>query len=432
MQETPDFDKFIYKSIAYIKINGEKMVISRTISKKEYNWLSIWNISIVAIYFILYFLDGVTRYKHLTAGLMYITALVYVIRYRKKLTAIFKNNLTISLVFFTMVAVYSVFISVDIHYSLSKSANSIFEKLVLVSVVIPVILHREKKENVAKLFIFSLILAIIPVSVIDIRQYINEYHNGILPFTEYEHRYRSDAFIFMSLALLNLWLMPGKINKIIFLVLLTITGVMITGTLQRGTWLSVLVPSLIWVVIKKEWKLSLITIAMLICFGFFVLNQSIFPVQNLFFKLHQTDSSERYGNGTQGSAMDLIMENPIKGYGYGDDIFYRIYNSKVNSHPDWYFKKSIGPHNITLAMWYAAGIAGLFSLWYLLISLMQTALKGYLTTDNIIIKQAWLSILLITLGDMVIRGAFETVRIENLSLLIGTALALKFTSQEVG
>lgn len=50
---------------------------------EAYGWLSLWNRGIVSLYFILYFLDGVTRYKHLAAGLMYITALVYICKYNK-------------------------------------------------------------------------------------------------------------------------------------------------------------------------------------------------------------------------------------------------------------------------------------------------------------------------------------------------------------
>ena len=403
------------------------------LGSEEYGWLSLWNRGIVALYFMLYFLDGVTRYKHLTAGLMYITAVVYICKYNKKLLAIFKNNLSIALAVITLVTLYSVFISPDVHYSLKKASNSIFEQLVIISIVIPIILHRESQERIARLFIFALIAAIIPIAVIDIQQYITEYHNGIMPFTEYEHRYRSDGFIFMSLALLNLWLAPGKLNKAMFVALFFLTGFMILGTLQRGTWLAILVPAVVWVLVKREWRLTLFVLAITAIGGlsYYAASQIYFPGQKflLLHKLQQTDSSNRYGNGTQGAAYDQIMQNPVKGHGFGDDIYLRGYASNLDSHPGWFFREPIGPHNITLDIWYSAGIAGVIALWYLLGSLAQTALKGYRKSSGVV-KQAWLTIMIILLGDFVVRGLFETVSLKNAALLIGIALIMKFSAEK--
>ena len=88
-------------------------------------------------------------------------------------------------------------------------------------------------------------------------------------------------------------------------------------------------------------------------------------------KLQQTDSSYRYTNGTQGTAWTLIMENPLKGYGYGDDIYHAIYNKRVVDFPSWTFRQSIGPHNIILSIWFAAGLAGLLALLYLYGSIIK-------------------------------------------------------------
>lgn len=400
---------------------------------EEYGWVSLWNRGIVALYFILYFLDGVTRYKHLTAGLMYITAIIYICKYNKKLLAIFKNNLSLALAVITLVTLYSIFISPDIHYSLKKAANSIFEQLVVISIVIPIILHQESQERIAKLFIFSLIVAIVPIAIIDIRQYITEYHNGILPFTEYEHRYRSDAFIFMSLALLNLWQAPGKLNKAIFITLFFLIGFMILGTLQRGTWLAILVPAVTWVLVKREWRLTLFVLAITVLggVGYYAITQIYHPTQKLqlLHKLQQTDSSNRFGNGTQGAAFDQIMQNPVKGHGFGDDIYLHGYASNLESHPNWVFREPIGPHNITLDIWYSAGIAGVIALWYLLGSLAKTALKGYRSASDSVVSQAWLTIMVILLGDFVVRGLFETVSLKNAALLIGIALILRLKAE---
>lgn len=70
------------------------------------------------------------------------------------------------------------------------------------------------------------------------------------------------------------------------------------------------------------------------CWRFSYHQQSHKPDQErLLYKLQQTDSSYRYTNGTQGTAWILIQENPIKGYGYGNDVYDGVYNKRVVDYP---------------------------------------------------------------------------------------------------
>lgn len=132
-----------------------------------------------------------------------------------------------------------------------------------------------------------------------------------------------------------------KVQNTIF-VLAAIFAILMLGTLQRGTWLSLAVPALIWALIKREWKLPLIALVV-IGFGLFAVHQKDpQQVKTLFHKLQQTDSSGRYENGTQGAALDLILENPIKGYGFGNDLYHHVYNERSSSYPDWRFKNLSG------------------------------------------------------------------------------------------
>ena len=78
---------------------------------------------------------------------------------------------------------------------------------------------------------------------------------------------------------------------------------------------------------------------------------------------------------------------------------------------------------------YSAGLLGLIALWYLLISVVAEVVKGYRANEGVT-KEAWLLIGLILVGNLFIRGAFETVSIENLTMLMGIALALKFKPQQ--
>ncbi|AIU71160.1 O-protein polymerase [Hafnia alvei FB1] len=391
--------------------------------RRNIDWQSIWNRSIVFLFIVTYFFDGVSRYKHAISYAIYITGLVYIVKQRKKIFSIFKNNLFLSLTIFCIAIIYAIAISVEPSLSLKRALNTVFEKMLLVSVMIAVVLHKEDNSKIATMLIAALITTLVILTGTEIHQYIEEYKIGIMPFTKAEHRRISDTLIFIFPAILTLWVIPSKKYKILFFVLAAIFAILMLGTLQRGTWLSLAVPALIWALIKREWKLPLIALVV-IGFGLFAVHQKDpQQVKTLFYKLQQTDSSGRYENGTQGAALDLILENPIKGYGFGNDLYHHVYNERSPSYPDWRFKKSIGPHNLTLSIWFAGGIIGLASLYYLLASALVSSIKGY-RESNGPAQDAFLILTLILIGDFVVRGAFETVRIENIAVIIGILLAL--------
>lgn len=387
------------------------------------DWQSIWNRSIVFLFIVTYFFDGVSRYKHAISYAIYITGLVYIVKQRKKIFSIFKNNLFLSLIIFCIAIIYAIAISVEPSLSLKRALNTVFEKMLLVSVMIAAVLHKEDNSKIATMLIAALVTTLVILTGTEIHQYIEEYKIGIIPFTSFEHRRISDTLIFIFPAILTLWVIPGKKYKILFFVLAAIFAILMLGTLQRGTWLSLAVPALIWALIKREWKLPLVALVV-IGFGLFAVHQKDpQQVKTLFHKLQQTDSSGRYENGTQGAALDLILENPIKGYGFGNDLYHHVYNERSPSYPDWRFKQSIGPHNLTLSIWFAGGIIGLASLYYLLASALVSSIKGY-RENNGPAQDAFLILTLILIGDFVVRGAFETVRIENIAVVIGILLAL--------
>ena len=391
--------------------------------RRNIDWQSIWNRTIVFLFIATYFFDGISRYKHAISYAIYITGLVYIVKQRKKILSIFKNNLFLSLTIFCIAIIYAIAISVEPSLSLKRALNTVFEKMLLVSVMIAVVLHKEDNSKIATMLIAALITTLVILTGTEIHQYIEEYKIGIMPFTKAEHRRISDTLIFIFPAILTLWVIPSKKYKILFFVLAAIFAILMLGTLQRGTWLSLAVPALIWALIKREWKLPLIALVV-IGFGLFAVHQKDpQQVKTLFYKLQQTDSSGRYENGTQGAALDLILENPIKGYGFGNDLYHHVYNERSPSYPDWRFKKSIGPHNLTLSIWFAGGIIGLASLYYLLASALVSSIKGY-RESNGPAQDAFLILTLILIGDFVVRGAFETVRIENIAVIIGILLAL--------
>ncbi|MDI9802666.1 O-antigen ligase RfaL [Citrobacter koseri] len=387
------------------------------------NWQSIWNRSLVSLYIFIYFLNGVTRFKHLLTLLMAITAVIYCYQLRAKILIVFKNNVSIAFLIFIISIVYSVLISVDIDISTKAAKKDIFEKIIIITLSMVIILHKETKEDIAKLLIYSLSASIIPMAIADGIQYYNEYKVGILPFTSFEHRYKSDAFIFMAIGLMGLWSLKRKYTAAAFCILLPILSILILGTLQRGTWLAVLIPGLVWIVLRKEWRLMLcVAIIVALPLGYVYLKNDQ-QFSTLFHKMQQTDSSERYGNGTQGAALDLILDKPIKGYGYGKELYLDVYAKNIEAHPQWFFQKPIGPHNLSLSMWFYGGIFGLISLWLLLLALVQKSVSQYVKNTGVT-QIGWLTVFLIVLGDFLVRGMFETINLQHFSIVIGIAISM--------
>ncbi|WP_433638232.1 O-antigen ligase RfaL [Kluyvera georgiana] len=393
----------------------------------QVNWQSFWNRSLVALYIFIYFLEGVTRFKHALTLLMLITAVSYCYQLRTKVFVFFKNNISITFFLFIIGIIYSTLISVDTSISIKAAEKDILEKIIVIILSMVIVLHKEKKEDIAKLLIYSLSASIIPMAIADGIQYYHEYKDGILPFTQFEHRYKSDAFIFMAIGLMGLRSLKQKYTTAAFYVLLPILSIMILGTLQRGTWLAVLIPGLVWTILRKEWRLILcVAIIAALPLGYAYLKND-HQFSTLFHKMQQTNSSERYGNGTQGAALDLILDNPIKGYGYGKELYLDVYAKNIEAHPQWFFQRPIGPHNLSLSMWFAGGIFGLISLWILLLALVQKSVSQYIKSSGVT-QIGWLTVFLIVLGDFLIRGLFETINLQHFSIVIGIAISMIVTN----
>ncbi|EFB3351554.1 O-antigen ligase RfaL, partial [Escherichia coli] len=250
---------------------------------------------------------------------------------------------------------------------------------------------------------------------------------GIMPFTTYEHRSISDSMVFLFPALLNLWLIKKTSYKIGFIIFSAIFLFLLLGTLSRGAWLAVFIVTLLWLILNRQWKLLMlasiiITVAAACVFTYKVDNAN---KDRLIYKLQQTDSSNRYTNGTQGTAWTLIMENPLKGYGYGDDIYHSIYNKRVVDFPSWISKQSIGPHNIILSIWFAAGLAGLLALLYLYGSIIKETANATFKKVVATPYNSQLLLFLTLVGFYIIRGNFEEVDLKPIGLIVGLLLAMR-------
>ncbi|EDK0448662.1 O-antigen ligase RfaL [Salmonella enterica] len=401
------------------------LTTSLTLNKEK--WKPIWNKALVFLFVATYFLDGITRYKHLIIILMVITAIYQVSRSPKSFPPLFKNSIFYSVAVLSLILFYSILISPDMKESFKEFENTVLEGFLLYTLLIPVLLKDETKETVAKIVLFSFLTSLGLRCLAESILYIEDYNKGIMPFMSYAHRHMSDSMVFLFPALLNIWLFRKNALKLVFLVLSAIYLFFILGTLSRGAWLAVLIVGALWAILNRQWKLIGVGAILLAIIGALVItqhnNQS--DSEHLLYKLQQTDSSSRYTNGTQGTAWILIQENPIKGYGYGNDVYDGVYNKRVVDYPTWTFKESIGPHNTILYIWFSAGILGLASLAYLYGAIIRETASSTFRKVEISPYNAHLLLFLSFVGFYIVRGNFEQVDIAQTGIITGFLLALR-------
>ncbi|EKN6642692.1 O-antigen ligase RfaL, partial [Salmonella enterica] len=390
-------------------------------------WKPIWNKALVFLFVATYFLDGITRYKHLIIILMVITAIYQVSRSPKSFPPLFKNSVFYSVAVLSLILVYSILISPDMKESFKEFENTVLEGFLLYTLLIPVLLKDETKETIAKIVLFSFLTSLGLRCLAESILYIEDYNKGIMPFISYAHRHMSDSMVFLFPALLNIWLFRKNSIKLVFLVLSAIYLFFILGTLSRGAWLAVLIVGVLWAILNRQWKLIGVGAILLAIIGALVITQHTNKPdpEHLLYKLQQTDSSYRYTNGTQGTAWILIQENPIKGYGYGNDVYDSVYNKRVVDYPTWTFKESIGPHNTILYIWFSAGILGLASLAYLYGAIIRETASSTFRKVEISPYNAHLLLFLSFVGFYIVRGNFEQVDIAQIGIITGFLLALR-------
>lgn len=202
----------------------------------------------------------------------------------------------------------------------------------------------------------------------------------------------------------------------------------ILGTLARGAWIALAITTLLILVINRQWLLMIISALTCVLLLIGATNLPTNPIVSklLQHKLTQMNDGLRFDGGTQGSALDLILEQPIKGYGYGNQLYHNIYNERVKDHPNWIFKRSIGPHNVFLAFWFAGGILGLFGILYFCSSIIAQGIQ-LIRKNQGVIRQASLVLLMSFLSVYVLRGLFENAYINQVGILVGLMLALRYS-----
>nr|WP_272577869.1 hypothetical protein [Providencia sp. PROV268] len=101
------------------------------------------------------------------------------------------------------------------------------------------------------------------------------------------------------------------------------------------------------------------------------------------------------------------------------------YNSVVPEKPDWVFKKSLGPHNIWLYIWFGVGISGLIAFSAVFLSMCFSLFKEIKSTVNESKSYfAFIALLMSLISFYLVRGMFEQVDLKPLGVLLGFLIAM--------
>jgi O-antigen ligase len=380
-----------------------------------------WPQLLLAAYTFTFFLPSITRYKSLILLLLLATAAARIVRREARIRELGQSAPIRALLFLSAAVLYGCAISPDFALSLRDANAPVIVDSLIVGLLWPIVLQDTSGERIAAALIAGFAAGLAVLLGLDLRQYYVDFvQRGIAFGTEFNHRELSyGLLVTMPFALCGLrhkrtWV------RALSLLLLGVAGLSLLGTLARGAWLAGAIVLALWIWHYRAWRLALVIgLAAAVVAGSWAVR---YPGSLLSTKLHQTDSSLRWGGGVQSATMDLIFENPWRGYGFGDEIYAGVYNSRVAAYPGWLVRKSMGPHNMTLRMWFGCGILGLASILAVYLTIVSTSLRVLRATSGVIHDAAF-AVLLAFVGAVFVRGLFESAYMNYFGWMIGTLTA---------
>lgn len=382
-----------------------------------------WQRLLFILYTVTYFFNGITRYKHAIHIAIFITAITLVWKEKTLLKTLFSSRRLFLPLLILAYGIYSTLISIDTHLSFKYFNQHILFTNFLLPIAASILLVTLPAEQVARTWLQSLLALFVVLTVSEAYTYINEYVHGVMPFTNFDHRFITDALIFSLPALL--WLSLNKRPALLAcLAIAAAIYIFLTlGTLQRGTWISIFALFGLWCVFMRRWKFCASMLGAGVCLLLVLSLLNSKHTELVVHKLYQTDSSQRFGSGTQGAGLDMILENPVIGYGLGDKVYLKEYARNLPSHSDWFFREPISPHNLYLSFWFSAGIPGVIALILFFTALFRVSFRHWKNTDHEV-QYAWLSIMLIASSAYLVRGVVELTDFDSTSLLIALMIGL--------
>jgi O-antigen ligase len=312
----------------------------------------------------------------------------------------------------------SVLVSPQIAYSASEAYKAL--GFLVLSAFAAALVVRSVAD--AEVLMWASVAAAIDVSIYSLVQYAGEFGTTPQwPVADIQrHRYYAEPLLWFLPALLwalararDRWVPLAGAGFAVYLLLLAATG-------ARAAWYGALIAAAVWFYAEVNRSRALVVTGALVAavaLALWLVPRPIFVDQ----AMRGLWASHRV-HGAWLPALQLALERPFVGNGFGEALFHAAYNAEVANHADWYFRRSLGPHNVFLALWFAGGVG--------LAGTVVGALVAYAACVGRALAakpSPWRAILLAggcsVLAYVVIRGMFENIPIRVCGLALGLALA---------
>ncbi len=116
------------------------MLAASSMFQNREKWKPHWNRVLVFLFIATYFLNGVTRYKHIIEILMILTVIYQFARAPKSYFPLYKNTIFYAILLLSIVLVYSILISPDMRISFKEFNNTVLKGFLAYTLLIPVLL----------------------------------------------------------------------------------------------------------------------------------------------------------------------------------------------------------------------------------------------------------------------------------------------------
>ncbi len=388
---------------------------------------------LIALILFLFFasrdVEGLSELRGAAEGMLFAVALIELLRGVHNGRRILRNPLFLSILVFAASAVYAGVISPFAADSFRQMRTPVFKCMILIppaaAVCVSGLLRRGwTPARTARLLIFSFAASGIGHLLWVLFSYLGFWAGPGLTFEALSfHRFRMYAVLgALPFALTAVRHVRGI--RAVCMGLAAAGLILITVTSNsRGAWLALLVAAgYLGYVNRAGLSRRFVAGALSVSVLFLVLlafTPLAEPVAERISEGFYT--SRRAGNGVWGASLDMIQQQPWRGYGYGDKVYHTRYNEMAARRPEWVVHESKGAHNVILTHWVAAGVPGLLALLLLyggFLAGLSARLRrpGCTPAVRDLLHAAMASFLAVYL----VRGQFETVRWH----LFGTLTAL--------
>jgi len=201
-----------------------------------------------------------------------------------------------------------------------------------------------------------------------------------------------------------------------------IAGLLLLPTGARGAWLAfATATSLYFAFFLSFRQLLLIPVA---CAAILGGAYAVLPDDSIVVtKINEGFSTSSRLEGTWRPAIDMSLEHPLRGAGFGKDIYFTQFTESVAAHPHWliFQEKAPSPHNFYLHLWFSLGGIGLMVCLAMFVHFIRAFLAGHAVPGKG--QVVFIAFLASFTAHYLVRGMLETLTWAPLSMLAGVAIA---------